>query len=114
MDGDGDYSYDASDWPSGTDGGGRSTRWDDPTLRRIDSFPISSLRTFSIMVMFFGWTPIVLLTEEHHSWNDEHAFWWRLTLFGWIACTAIVSIIALTEKIAFQRYRRRLTAEPPA
>ncbi|MEU4563221.1 hypothetical protein AB0F72_32990 [Actinoplanes sp. NPDC023936] len=103
VDSDGDYGIDAVDSPE----------LSSPESRVLESFPVRALWMISMLVVFFGWTPLYLLDWEEHSWNDEHAFWWRFTLFAWIAAIVVVSAISLAERIAHRRLLRRLSEMPP-
>lgn len=109
MSHDGDFGSDYGDYGSSGGDGDGDPRWPEERALRVLNRPaVESLRTVCVLVMFFGWTPLTLLDGTNHTWNDEHAFWWRFTLFGWMACSLVFAVISVVEKLAHRRRRRRI------
>ncbi|MET7397057.1 hypothetical protein ABZS66_26585 [Dactylosporangium sp. NPDC005572] len=73
----------------------------DPATASVFEHPVmNALRTVSILVMFFGWTPFTLLGDGEHSFSGPNHRWWLTLLIVWLSCTAFVGIVALAEKLA--------------
>ncbi len=100
MDGD-DYSGDSID-------GVEADLPRSPAERTLRSSAVRRVQTVCVMVLFFGWVPIVLLTEERHSWNDENAFWWRFIVVSWLLSAAVTAAIAAAERHERRRRLRHL------
>ncbi|MFI5914329.1 hypothetical protein [Dactylosporangium sp. NPDC051541] len=68
----------------------------DPASRFVRHRLVSAVRTCSVLVMFFAWTPFTLLVDDGHTFGG----WWVVLLVVWLSCTAFVAVVAAIEKWA--------------
>jgi hypothetical protein len=85
-DGDGSGSYGAADDQQAFDSASSFVR------HRL----VSAARTFSVLVMFYGWTPFVVFVDGGRSFSG----WWVALLALWLTCTAFFGVVTVIEKRA--------------